>query len=266
MKNLLIGSRALNHWDYTLKIKDTTDYDVISDKHIEGTEHHKPEDLDNYGMEMFASDEFITLNGHKLYIVNMEGLAIIKRSHLWRHIGFEKHITQFHRHGLSDQCHKFTTSEITALKTRLHLTKEMFPINTPTLSKTKDEFFGDGIYRRYDHDLLHELIAYYKKPLYTYIKYSGSEVLCSYDKWCTLSDKDKVKCVAEEVYVTALERFILVDNHLPYKLSYIKALNKTCTTMTSGWFRDYAIDNYPEILGLFSEDRIKNTIKMLGDI
>ena len=90
MKNLLIGSRALAYWNQELKIKSTTDYDVISISPIKGTEWHDPKCLDNYLIEQFASDSFTYINGHKIYVVSMKGLAIIKRSHLWRQLKFQK--------------------------------------------------------------------------------------------------------------------------------------------------------------------------------
>lgn len=266
MKNLLIGSRALAFWSPELKLKDSTDYDVISDEPIEGTEWHDPKCLDNYIMERYASDIFTYINGHKVYVVNMKGLAIIKRSHLWRNLNFQKHITQFHKYGLYEQYCNFSSSEITDYLIREVLTEEKFPLPNPPLNKTKDEFFDDGIYRRYDHDYLHKLVACYKKPLYRKLQTSEDEVKCHGDKWEFLTHVMKLECVAEEVYVTALERFICVDNPIAHKLAYIKSLDKVCTTMCSGWFRDFAIDNYPSIIALFNNKKINSVLKELGEI
>ena len=39
---------------------------------------------------------------------------------------------------------------------------------------------------------------------------------------------------------------------------------KVCTTLTSGWFRDFAIDNYPEILKLYDHSKfeyVKNQLQ-----
>ena len=47
MHNILIGSRALDYWHDVGLAKDTTDWDVISRKPIEGTEWYDPSLLNN---------------------------------------------------------------------------------------------------------------------------------------------------------------------------------------------------------------------------
>ena len=77
----------------------------------------------------------------------------------------------------------------------------------------------------------------------------------------------KVQCVAEETYVIGLERFLIpVDFDFNSRIAYNKALEKVCTTLCSGWFRDFAIENYPEILGLFSKDKFKQVQDTLDNL
>lgn len=265
MKNLLIGSRALAFWKPSLSIKETTDYDVISDEPIPGTEWHSPDCLNNRDMEYFASEIFTYINGHKVYVVNLKGLGLIKRSHLWRQLNFQKHITHYYKYGLVDGFKSLTRSEYHMFTTREKLTHKEFPLNHPPLNRTKEEFFGDGIYRRYDHDELHELIAYHDEPLYKRILVEGEEVKCSKDKWYQLLPEERLECAAEEVYVTALERFVLTDNPLPFKLAYSKSLDKLCTTMCSGWFRDFGIDNYEVIMGMYDKNKFIEVKEKLGE-
>ena len=79
--------------------------------------------------------------------------------------------------------------------------------------------------------------------------------------WNDLSDLQKQQCVAEECYVIATERFLIPTNYdYFWKLAYLKALQKVCTTLCSGWFRDYAIDYYPEIINLYDKSKIE-TVK-----
>ena len=40
---------------------------------------------------------------------------------------------------------------------------------------------------------------------------------------------------------------------------------KVCTTLTSGWFRDFAIDNYPEILKLYDHSKFEYVKNQLGE-
>ena len=72
-----------------------------------------------------------------------------------------------------------------------------------------------------------------------------------------MSYDDKLKCIAEETYVIAIERFLVPkDWKYPAKLAYMKALKKVCTTLCSGWFREFAICNYPQIVDLFDKQKI----------
>lgn len=89
-------------------------------------------------------------------------------------------------------------------------------------------------------------------------------VWCDYDKWESLSHKDKILCVAEETQVIAVERFC-VPNDWNYntKRAYFGALKKVCTTLTSGYFRDFAIDHYPEIISVYDPNKFEFVKKEL---
>lgn len=252
MKPILIGSRALAVWDSNLKIKASTDWDVISDAPIEGCEFHDVNFLNNRIFDGYAIDSNIRLpNGDTAKVLSPIGLAIVKRSHLWRDLSFDKHITHYHKHGLADQIKLFSDSRLVVydLEKRITLTKKEFPQGNPNLMQTKEDFFNDAVEKKYDHDYLHELVAFYQKPLYTKLLRDNSLAWCDLDKWNKLSHEDQVKCVAEETLVIAMERFMIPNNwNYPSKLAFMKALKKVCTTLTSGWFRDKAIDSYPEVM------------------
>lgn len=69
---VLIGSRALAYWNPELKIKDTTDWDIISDEPIQGSEWHDPSFLNNAQMcELYTSGQTVNFNGHKLHVMNI---------------------------------------------------------------------------------------------------------------------------------------------------------------------------------------------------
>jgi hypothetical protein len=269
--NVLIGSRALHFWHPELPIKDSTDWDVISPTPIEGTEWHDPKILNNKAMvDTFTTRNIIQFNEIPLYVMSMSGLAIIKRSHLWRSFKFPSHITQYHKHGLQrafknlDNLQVNNHGPLDFYNERLKLTHEAFPVNYPKLNKPKDEFFLDAVVRDYDHDLIHELVAYYKRPLYTRMQKTDPDtVWCDVNLWKSLSWYDKCRCVAEECMVTAIERFIIPKSNIPYRYAYMKSLDKVCTTMCSGWFRDFAIDNYPSIRELFDVQRMKTYVDKL---
>ena len=260
MNSVLIGSRALVHWEPELKIKPDTDWDVISYDYHEGCEMHHPDHLNNLKMMDYATGESVSLpDGTKALIMSPVGLAIIKRSHLWRDLGFQKHITMYHKYGLHDTLQEAIGRFDIVLKDlneRTNLTRQAYPQRNPNLMQTKDDFFDDAVTKKYDHDYLHELFAYYDKPLYTRMLTDEKLAWCSKSQWETFTHEDQLRCVAEETYVIAAERFMIPKNwNYSTKLAYIKALDKVCTTLTSGWFRDKAIDYYPEIVNLYDDRR-----------
>lgn len=265
MRNILIGSRAMQYWldRNTLQLKPTTDWDVISTKPIEGAEWHdrcmlNNDSFDSYTMESATVD----FNGNKLYVMHPEGLAIIKRSHLWRTLGFNKHITYWHKY-MKHWLDSISEDGERLLKERTLMTQERYPQTGPNLMLSKEQFFDDAVEKVYDHDYLHSLFANYKRPLYTELQKSHA-VMCYHELWENLTYEKKVLCVQEEVNVLATERF-LVPSNFEYnpKAAYLKALEKVCTTVTKGWFRDFAIDNYPAVISVYNSNKIKEVQKIL---
>lgn len=267
MKNLLIGSRALEYWSPDFKARDNSDWDIISEhKIIDDTkriEHHTFDIVGNYDMLNYASEQFVEIAGNRVYVVNPIGLAIIKRSHLWRNLSFQKHITHYHKH-LAKHRPAFTAFDERVLENRIAYTMQAYPQGHPSLKKSVEDFFDDYVEKKYNHDYLHELVAYHDKPLYTQLQHDASSAWCDKDLWNKLSNDDKIKCVAEETQVIAIERFLVPHNwDYPVRHAYIKALDKVCTTLCSGWFRDFAIDNYPKVFELCDTMKFENIRKEL---
>lgn len=264
MKNILIGSRALAYWCPDFKLKDNADWDVISDEPIEGTEWHDPDLLNNRAFGRYATNVKVWHNGEILYVMDMFGLAIIKRSHLWRDLSFQKHITMYHKH-LVWATQLWTDTDRQLMKDRAYMTRIAYPQGNPNLMQSKEAFFDDAVTKKYDHDHLHELVAYYDKPLYTKLLRDPTLAWCEKDLWLGLHHEDKIKCIAEEAHVIAIERFMVPNSwKYPSKLAYIKAVDKVCTTLCSGWFRDYAIDHYPEVVQSFNQDKFNHVKKEIS--
>lgn len=258
-KYMLIGSRAMDYWHDLGLIKDNTDFDIISKEPIEGAEHHKWELLNNYKLARYTSpDHTIVFNGRVVHVVSLMGLAIVKRSHLWRDLKFGSHITMYHKH-LARYMKRMSKADVEFLQERTTLTHKMFPQKGPNLNQSVEDFFDDAVTKVYNHDTLHELFAYYDKPMYTRLQKDHTKAWCCKDLWDELTHEDKLKCIAEETYVIATERFLVPkDWNYPMKLAYNKALDKVCTTLCKGWFREKAIGHYPEILALFDESKFEN--------
>lgn len=257
MKTLLIGSRALKYWEPDFNLRESADWDIIShtrlEVHDERYEWHPASTLNNaFILESAGSGEFVEYCGQQIEVAYPRTLALIKRSHLWRDLNFDKHITMYtkwlRKYVPTGPYRSMMYNRV--LNERIKLTEEKFPQHKISLNKTKDEFFDDYVVKKYDHDFLHELFAHYDRPLYERMQdKSIDSVFCHREMWESFSHDDKIKCIMEECYVIASERFLIPkDWEYGIRHAFYKALCKVCTTLTSGFFRDYAIDNFYEIM------------------
>lgn len=108
------------------------------------------------------------------------------------------------------------------------------------LDKPAEDFFNDNVKRKFHHDKIHKDIAYNNEPAYMKILKPGSEVMCDETLFNDLSTFDKDLCIVEEVLVTSKERAI------GFKAGYVHLI----TSLTRGWFADYALTRAPLYLGL----------------
>jgi hypothetical protein len=127
--------------------------------------------------------------------------------------------------------------------------KETYSYKLPNLNVSKSEFFGD-LYQ-YDHDSLHEAVKIYDAPAYTY--YSDGEVWSSKEKFYESCSEDiRLAGVVEEASVLALERSLIPHPDAKTEDEAFQfALKKVCTSITSGWFREYAWEHYDQALELY---------------
>jgi hypothetical protein len=66
--------------------------------------------------------------------------------------------------------------------------------------------------------------------------------------------------VLEESYVLSLERAIVPFELTDYdkrKKAFDTALIKVCTSITSGWFRKFAWDNYDDVCALYDQEYVE---------
>lgn len=137
---------------------------------------------------------------------------------------------------------------------------ETYDYKHPSLKQGKTDFFADKFYV-YDHDTIHEAIALYGKPAYTRMKPDQDIVECSKDLFNQMDEKYRLATVYEEACVLALERHQIPNNfrHEPSQ-SFKIALQKCCTSIASGWWREYAWENYHLVLDLYSRCGINNYV------
>lgn len=123
----------------------------------------------------------------------------------------------------------------------------------PNLKVSKSDFFKPDVPYVYDHDTIHEAVAVMDRPAYTFYMADGAEVLTSKLKFFSLPRHVQLYGVLEESYVLALERSIIPHKTNP-KGAFDVALSKVCTSITSGWFREFAWENYRDVRRLYNSD------------
>lgn len=128
--------------------------------------------------------------------------------------------------------------------------EETYDYNHPNLNQNKQEFFTDSVGYIYDHDDTHEAVKHLDKPAYQYYIEDRCEVKCSKEKFDKLPEIIKLYGVLEEAYVLAIERAV-VPNGVDPDRAFDIALEKVCTSITSGWFREFAYNNYFEVRKLY---------------
>ena len=133
--------------------------------------------------------------------------------------------------------------------------KETYVYKHPNLMVKKTDFFtGDGVHYTFDHDSIHEAVAVGDRPAYREYSIEGQEVFCSKEKFFAGTERSRLLGVLEESYVLALER-----SQIPHRgkctprQSFDMALQKVCTSITSGWFREYAWENFHQVRKLYDD-------------
>lgn len=132
--------------------------------------------------------------------------------------------------------------------------EETYNYKLPNLNQGKDTFFNSNFNYIYDHDTIHEAVALLPRPAYEYYKPDTDKVFCDKQKFFALPKVHQLLGVLEETYVLALERSQIPNEFKPdRKTSFLNALEKVCTSITSGWFREFAWENYDVVVSLYDE-------------
>lgn len=131
--------------------------------------------------------------------------------------------------------------------------KETYNYSHPNLDvKSKDFFKGDEVPYVYDHDTIHEAVAVLGVPAYKSYMKDDSEVMTSKEKFFEQENHIRLLGVYEESCVLALERSQIPFNfEVPTRQSFVMALSKVCTSITSGWFREYAYENFHVVMKFY---------------
>lgn len=116
------------------------------------------------------------------------------------------------------------------------------------LMKSNEDFFKNGVAYTYVHDSLHEAIAHPNRPLYEKCKPDLTKAYLSGKLFTGLTDDEKLKLCREEIYVTALERFLVPSGFkMDPAITNRRAIHRLCTSMTKGWFPKHILFNLDKL-------------------
>lgn len=231
-EKLIFGSTALKYWfpDHPYEPKDL-DYicKAKSINHQKGVEYHWCDGL------QYVIDN----NKHPEY-ADPDFLYTIKVSHAAWDVFWDK--TMHHIIFLKDKGCKLDEKLYNILYKEwevIHGRKKV------KLNVENKDFFTKTIQREYDHDWLHEYLAFDERPMHERIRKDLNNPLCSKELWDTLNHQDKIKCALEETYVIATERYL--DDSMRFKQAKIKSLKNLIVSATKGWFNLFLIENFKEL-------------------
>lgn len=230
MPTLVVGSHALNR--LIPGIRDPKDIDTFSD-------NPDPE-WDNYW-----DDSFDWFTGFRF--ATLDELYTIKCSHAYWDLpnnSWDKHmydVVELKRAGATLD---------TDLHDRLYsVWKNDHGHKRVNLNQSKDAFFTDAVTRIYDHDSIHYSVAYGDRPLYESVIPQGEEIAMDMAAIKALDHDTCVRLYREEVYATALERWVIPSGYrISPRKAYAWALKKTIVSLTKGWSARFIVDNYEEFM------------------
>lgn len=224
----LVGSQAMKHHfsDY----REPKDIDYFADRKISGAETFWHASLGQWNFGGIAT---------------IDELYTIKVSHaFWElHGTWDKHMYDV----------LFLQSKGASFIPELYailypIWEERYGKKKANLEAEPEEFFNPNVDRIYDHDSIHQSIAYYEKPLFERILRDGHQVAVDKHKFDSMPLEDRIRLVREEVYATALERRMIPNGYKGSpRAAYAYALRKTITSFSKGWFPLFIVLNYTEL-------------------
>jgi hypothetical protein len=134
------------------------------------------------------------------------------------------------------------------------------------LSEQNEMFFKKTVERKYVHDSLHEAMKFYDEPMFQKIKIDKSKAAVSRKMFEELSHEDQLKCALEEIYVVALERFLIpADFKMHPKAARQEALRLLITSMTKGFFPRFMVTNWNELFVANNDNSFVERFKLARD-
>jgi hypothetical protein len=237
---LIIGSTAL-HELFRDEVRPPKDLDYFGQEPTISTLGLHP-----YGakIEPFWHDSFKGTQLDRHGFATLDELYTLKVSHAYwelKNRSWDKHMYDI----------MFMKSKGAKLDMELH--KLLYPVWVEThgtkkmnLAQAAGDFFDDAVVRIYDHDSIHDSVAFGDRPLYERILKDGETVDIDPNKmWNGLTFDEQVALFREEIVATALERWMIPTKYrFSAGLAYKLALKKTITSLTKGRSARFIVTNF----------------------
>lgn len=243
--DVIVGSTALVNWG--LSNREPQDLDVVTaDSH-----HMKGTRIDFlYDARLVPFIDALRQQGDPTGSVvtnpSLDFLYTLKLSHSYwdlPHSKWEKHIGDLI---VLKRAGAVLWSELHAVLYQIW--EEKYGKKQVNLCMDKAAFFDDAVKRIYDHDSIHRAVAYGDRPLYETVLVPGQEIAQSTKAIKALDKVTRDRLYREEIYVTALERWILPKLLTSPRAAYNLALKKMVTSLSKGWSATYILDNILDFL------------------
>ena len=228
---LIVGSTALRHW-YRSEAREPKDLDVFSPKDMPG--------IESFWDDAFSS--WLAGKGEVAYATPDE-LITIKASHAYwdlRNGSWNKHMNDL----------LFLKERGARIDPQLHdmlyeVWERRYGAKEVNLTQEAADFFRDAVRRVYDHDSIHDSVAYGDRPLYESVLKDGASVQVDMMKVRAMDFHDQVRLYREEIYATALERKVIPSDYTcSPRAAYAWALRRTITSLTKGWSARFIVTNF----------------------
>ena len=189
-------------------------------------------------------------------IASLEILEAIKTSHIIFPYNFRKHMADLNlmRSKLGRERNYTPERSYDLDKLIIHRRLEHYlrlgvPGSHINLNKMNEDFLENEVTLYVDkyikHDDLHlRVMIDGKTPAYDELRVDKNKAMMSKILFDEASSAMRLNCVREEAMTIALERYLLPDREKDAQTAYTKALIRVCTTLTKGWFREFAVNVY----------------------
>jgi hypothetical protein len=239
MRSLIVGSHALKALGVCNR--EPKDIDWWADRPRYGFSQSK---VDHLWHESFA--EFIPETSTTQY-ATLDQMYTIKLSHSHWELpngSWHKHLYDLMK--LQDAGGQL---DMGLYKILYKVWEEMHGKKVMNLDQDKSEFFDDAVRRMYDHDSLHESVAFGDRPIYEDILKDGATVDVDPGKLWAMPHERIVQLFVEEICVTALERKVIPSNYTCSPgAAYLWALRRTITSLTKGKSSRFILQNIKEFI------------------